>query len=673
MPVGSGQRCYGEGGAMTEITNAPYPGTRPYDKKDSALFFGRAPETAAVCEMWRANRLTVLDGETAVGKTSLVQAGVIPLAETSRDQVLSPGQVSHDASFPEGLLPEFNPYTFALLRSWWPGETATNLAGMTICDFVRRRTERHSGSILAVIDQGEELLIDSGPRRTHQRRFLTDLAEALERYRQFHLMVVVRPNALCVVHDALGPGAQQHLEPLTRDGAIEAITTPAALCNRAVEADAAEEIVGSLQSSRLVSRSGAEHSVMSDRVQPVLLQIVCRRLWEQLPDEPRQVTRRDVRRLSDTDLALSSYCGQVLAAVAEQQDLPTARLRAWVRQAFITEVGTRGNAYEGITETAGMPNAVARSLEDSRMLSSEQRAGSRWYQLLSDRLISPLRERPDREPEPIPLDGAELLRAAERSLTAGEFDLAANYAARSQRIMAADTDLRLQAWFASFLGNLAYEQGKPADAETEYRRAAELFGALPDTMMVAYELGAAGRMLLAQGQQTAAVNQLRAAVERAPNDPVLQTELARALWQLGQSRAAVAVLTSVLGLDAGNREALRTRGEVLAYLGQPDQAMLDLERVDVSGQPSTRAARGLARAELGDYSAADEDINGALDEAPRNGAVLLFAAKATAVEGDRRSARELARRAVEASDPALSPRHRDSAFELLKLNGNGHR
>jgi tetratricopeptide (TPR) repeat protein len=670
MYVRGGQCCYGEGGAMTEFTNSPYPGTRPFGKKDSTFFFGRQSEIEAVKDTWRVNRLTVLDGGAAVGKTSLLQAGVIPLAETSRDEVLAPGQVSHEAAFPEAALPGSNPYTFALLRSWRPGETATALAGMTISDFVRRRTERHSGSILAVIDQAEELLVDSGPRRTHQRHFLADLAEALEKYRQFHLLVVVRPSALGMVHETLGSGAQQHLEPLTRDGAIKAITGPAGLCSRPFEADAAEEITTSLQTSRLVSRSGTERSVVSDQVQPVLLQIVCRRLWETLPDEPRLITKRAVRRHGDAESALTSYCGRVLAAVAEQHDIPTARLRSWVRQTFITEVGTRGNAYEGITETASLPNAIARSLEDGRILCSEQRAGSRWYQLLSDRLISPLREMPDQEPEPMLVEGAELLRAAERSLTVGEYDLAADFASKTLQV-AEDTDLRLQAQTASFLGNLAYEQGKPAEAEANYRLAVSRFGALPDTMMVAYELCAVGRMLLVQGQLAAAVGQLQAAVRRAPSDPVLQTELGRALWQVGQSQAAVAVLTSVLGIDAGNREALQARGEILAYLGQADEAMLDLDRVDVRGQPSARAARGLALAELGDFSAADQDIKDAVDEAPRNGAVLLFAAKATALEGDRGGARELAQRAVEASDPALSPRHRDSALQLLNLNGSG--
>ena len=113
----------------------------------------------------------------------------------------------------------------------------------------------------------------------------------------------------------------------------------------------------------------------------------------------------------------------------------------------------------------------------------------------------------------------------------------------------------------------------------------------------------------------------------------------------------------MLGIDGGNPEALRARGEILAYLGEARSALMDLNRVKQHDRPTTQAARGLALAELGDHSAADQEIKNALAEAPRNGPVLLYAARATALGGDKASAKELAMRAVDASDPSLSPQH----------------
>jgi hypothetical protein len=90
----------------------------------------------------------------------------------------------------------------------------------------------------------------------------------------------------------------------------------------------------------------------------------------------------------------------------------------------------------------------------------------------------------------------------------------------------------------------------------------------------------------------------------------------------------------------------------------------DLERVVVYDRPSTRAARGLALAELGDESAASRDIEDAIVEAPRNGPVLLYAARAKALGGNEAIAKQLATRAVDAMDPALPPRQLQAALQL---------
>ena len=95
----------------------------------------------------------------------------------------------------------------------------------------------------------------------------------------------------------------------------------------------------------------------------------------------------------------------------------------------------------------------------------------------------------------------------------------------------AETDLRLRAEVESLLGNLAHEREKPAEAEARYRVAASLFETVRDTQAVARQLAAVGQTLLAQERPEDAVDLLRAAVDRMPNDPVMQTELGLALWQ----------------------------------------------------------------------------------------------------------------------------------------------
>jgi tetratricopeptide (TPR) repeat protein len=654
---------------MTMSVEQPYPGTRPFQAADRGRFFGRTAEAGALAELWQTNRLTIVHGYAGSGKTSLLRAGVLPSVQDRATDVLPIGSLSIGSTFPQAALPEHNPYTLALLRSWSPGESASRIVGLTVRDFMSRRAERHGGAILAAIDQADELLADLGPRRTHRRRFLGELREALRDVPGLHLLLSIREDALEELADALGGGARYRVTPLSPDRALDAVTGPVDGTGRSFAAGAADELVADLLTSRIVAADGGERSVGYDHVEPALLQAVCVRLWESLPADADLITERHVRRYGDADTALATHCGRVIATVADDHDLPVARLRSWLTRTFVTDLGTRGTAYEGPADTAGMPNSVPRALEDRHLLSAERRSGSRWYELLSGRLIEPLRHAGNELP-PI-VEPAEYLRSAEQALTLGELDLAERYAKETLRA-APGSGLRLRAEATSLLGNLAHEREKPADAEAHYRTAASLFEAVQDTGAVASQLAAVGQALLAQGQPADAVQELRAAADRVPNDLMVQTELGWALWELGQSRAAVAVLTGVLGIDGGNPDALRARGEILADLGDVRDALRDLDRVTDRDRPSAHAARGLALAELGD-GRAHKEIESALADAPRNGQVLLYAARAEALGGDKIAAQELARRALNATDPPLPPHQRQAALKLVGESSDDRR
>jgi tetratricopeptide (TPR) repeat protein len=648
---------------MSRRSERPYPGARPFQRADRSRFFGRAAQTAIVADLWQDNRLAILYGRAGSGKTSLLHAGVLPLIESGRADVLPPGLISGGgATFPLAALSERNPYTLALLRSWSPAETPSRLAGLTVRDFVRQRAERHDRVILAVIDQAEELLADAGARRAKHQRFISEIAEALQQEPRLHLLLSTREDALEPLTKAFGNGAQYCLAALSPESALEAAMGPVERFGRRFEATAAEELVADLLTSHIVALDGRERTVSLDYVEPALLQVVCAGLWESLSADAGVIAASDMRNYGDVDRALAIHCGRIIAATADRHGEPVTRLRSWLIRTFITEFGTQGSAYEGLTETARMPNAVARTLEELHLLAAERRSGLRWYELLSDRLIEPLRRAGDERPPH--LEPAMYLQLAGRAQTLNDLDLVERYASKLLRA-SSGTDLRLRAEANSLLGDVAYERGKPADAETRYRAAAGLFEAVRDTGAVASQLAAVGQTLLARGELADAVQELQAAADRCPHDLLLQTEFGWALWQLGEGRAAVAVLTGALAVDGGNPGALRARGEILADLGEAPAALRDLDRV-VPGNdwPSARAARGLALAEIGDYAAARKEISRAIADAPRNGPALFYASRAEALSGEKAEAAELAIRAVSASDPAMPP-HQHEAAQML--------
>jgi tetratricopeptide (TPR) repeat protein len=649
---------------MRTLDDNPYPGSRSFQQADIALFHGRDADAQAVVDFWMSNRLAIVTGPVASGKTSLLHAGVYPLLQGGQANALPVGRLSHGMTFPFAATPGHNPYTYALLSTWQVAGVATRLAGQTVTGFLRQLARRSGAVIYAAIDQAEDISVDGtgGLRQTWRRQFLADLAEACETIPQLHLLLVARTAALNTIQARLGAGAMYEVKPLSVQNAEKAVTGPAAGAGRRFASGAARRLVADLCTSGIASAHG-EQSVQADVVEPALLQAVCHHLWHALPAGLSEITEWHVREFGDVDSALAGFCGQVITDVAAEHDLKAQRLHSWLLRTFVTDGGTRGTAYEGMTDTADMPNAVVRSLVDRHLLTHEWRASARWCQLLSDRLIEPLRHADIRRAAPP--TACDYLRAAKRQLALGELGLARKHAKASLLARHAP-GLRGRADAEVLLGNVAHEQDDPDEALPHYRHAASLLEAADDSRAAVLCLAATGQTLLELGHIRDAVTEFRAAVERAPSELALQTQLARSLWHLGEGEAAIAILNGSLGIDGGHQGALRARGEILADLGDARNAVLDLERASVRDQPSARAAHGLALAVLGDHSGANREIQASVNAAPHNGRVLLYAARASALAGDKVSSWELARRAIDATDPELSPAHRSLALKLAR-------
>jgi tetratricopeptide (TPR) repeat protein len=655
---------------MRRIADNPYPGSRAFTQADQEFFFGRDADTAIVVDLWVTNRLTIVSGEAGCGKTSLLQAGARPLLreKTSQDRprIFPSGNLSGGMTFPFPALMEHNPFTLALLRSWAPDDVASRLPGLSVSDFVREQTRGHDGVTYASVDALDDL--DLGSRADAwvkwRRDFLPGLAQAISDHPRLHLLLVTRTTSLSLLTSSFGVGARYSITGLTPQAAIAAIRQPAIAAGRTFADKATHGIVSDL----LSIPESAE--LPSDRhAEPSLLQAVCSRLWEELPPSVTEILERTIREFSDPGRALADYCGQIIAETSALHGVAYRKLHAWLVASFITGRGTLAGLQEDAATTGKMPDGVLRDLLDRHLLTSEINESVRYYRLLSHRLIDPLRAASATAAAVVTTTG--FLRAAELALARGELDLACAHAERACAILP-ESELRDASGFReraeaeSLLGNVAYRRGEPAEALPHYRRACELMQAAGDSHAAAYQYAAVGQLLLAGDEPGDAIGELSAAADRKRSDLALQILLARALWQTGDGQGAVMILNSVIDSDGALVEARRMRGEVLADLGEGSKAISDLNHA-APDVPSSQAARGLALAETGDHTAAAAEINGALANARRSGLVLLYAARAADLAGDKVSAKERAREAIDATDPPLSPPHKQLALALAGL------
>ncbi|QYC38874.1 hypothetical protein Nocox_06235 [Nonomuraea coxensis DSM 45129] len=564
----------------------PFVGPRPFRRDDAARFFGREREVEELTSLWLSHRLTVLHGPSGVGKTSLVAAGALPRLDPSRVDVLPMGEVRRPSFVPVAVIPEdSDPHVFALLASWSPNENPIRFAGLTVRSYLRRhRWSPYGREILLVLDHAEDVFTAHRTRPGGHTRVLDQLADLLSGDLPVHLLLVISDEHVESLrrHEGLRGhitrGASYKLEPLGPAEALEAVKRPVEAAGAAFLPGVARRLVQDL--------TPAEPAAPT--VEPLHLQFAGVKLWEAARWKDGDIGERD---LVNVEEILTDLCRHALRDVAHdhlQDDVD--RLTALVRPVL------RGERADGEEP----PPRIAAALATRHLL----RFGDKGRYEMPARLVGPFLRAASGDPGDLPPPvTTDRLAAAAAALHRGWFDLVARLAEEEARDPSGP---RSRAQAASLLGDAAYLRGDPDAALTHYRTATRLFDALLGTdQIVATLLTAAGRILMDRGAYRAAVAELRSAVRRSP-EPVIQTELAWALWYVGQESGAVDVLDGALRSGGDTPEALRARGEILSDLADP-RALNDLDRVP-HDLDSTRAAYALALARKGEVRRAVEEV-----------------------------------------------------------------
>jgi hypothetical protein len=152
-----------------------------------------------------------------------------------------------------------------------------------------------------------------------------------------------------------------------------------------------DKIVRSLCSTRYELPNGRTVEVIGRFVEPIYLQVVGQRLWENLKTATENDRGLDhVGDVGDVDKALVDFYNKSIYDIAEKTGIYEGDIRMWIEKRLITSSGTRGNVHRGNKWTSEIPNNVIDLLDSKHLIRAEMRFGGKWYELTHDRLIKPL-------------------------------------------------------------------------------------------------------------------------------------------------------------------------------------------------------------------------------------------------------------------------------------------
>jgi tetratricopeptide (TPR) repeat protein len=388
----------------------PYPGPRPFQPEEYRIFAGRDNEVCDLASLIISHPVVLLYAQSGAGKTSLLNAGLIPELQEKDVELLPVNRVTIPVAETVPLNHTRNAFMFNVISNLLPSlpDHDSWLQTATLADVLIRiprstdqfGEQRHR---LIVFDQFEELFSHYPQRWQDRTNFFRQVEEALQKDSFLRVLFILREDYLAAFGEFAnilpeGVRTRYRLERLRGLEALLAITRPLEGTPWSYADGVAETLVSDLMAIAVESPSGKAVTVPGEFVEPVQLQVVCYTLFERVRQLERElrgstlITTNDLQAFGNVDDALKGFYERVLTMAATQSGVREEALRTWFDRKLITAAGTRGTVFRGREDTEGIPNAAIDILEKQHLIRPELRAGAHWFELTHDRFIGPIRK-----------------------------------------------------------------------------------------------------------------------------------------------------------------------------------------------------------------------------------------------------------------------------------------
>lgn len=464
----------------------PWLGLDSFTEASRGFFYGREEEVAELARRVQRKLLTVLFGQSGLGKTSILRAGIVPRL---RPEGYCPVYVRLDYA-PESPPPS-EQIKQAIFRETQSSGTWTQpgvaVTGESLWEFLHHRDDvlRDAGgrtlTPLLIFDQFEEIFTlaqtdDFGRRRAAQ--FIEDLADlvenrppkalearidqddsAVDRFdfarSDYRILIALREDYLAHLEGLKGamPSITQNrmrLARMTGAQALEAVLKPG---GRLVSQEVAESIV------RFIA-GGAE--LRNAEVEPSLLSLICRELNNARIAQARREISADLLAGSHATI-LAEFYQRALA------DQPPG-VHRFIEEELLTDSGFRENiAQERVLKAfadAGAPPDALAKLVDRRLLRVEERLDIRRVELTHDVLCGVVAASRQVRHEREARDKAEQALAAQRAREAAT----RKALIRARQIAFGCAVLALVAVGAGIFGYVGMKRAQQAEAKAQQTR-----------------------------------------------------------------------------------------------------------------------------------------------------------------------------------------------------------
>ena len=466
----------------------PWLGLASFTEETRTYFHGREEEVAELARRVQRKLLTILFGQSGLGKTSILRAGLVPKL---RPEGYCPVYVRVDYA-PESPPPS-EQIKQAIFRETQASGTWTRtgvaVEGESLWEFLHHRDDvlhDADGRTLVpilIFDQFEEVFtIAQGDAFGRERaaEFLAELADlvenrppkalearldaddtAIERFdftrADYRVLIALREDYLAHLEGLKGmmPSITQNRMRLARMNGVQALAAVTRPGGRLVSEEVAESIV------RFVA-GGAE--LRNAEVEPALLSLVSRELNNARIAKGRSEISADVL-AGSRDTILAEFYERALT------DQPEG-VRQVIEDHLLTESGYRESLAEErlqkLLAAAGAAPGTMAKLVDRRLLRIEERLDVRRVELTHDVLTGVVKGSRDVRLEREAREAAEAKLAAQR-----ERERATRKAlVRARQIAAGAAALAVLAIGSAIYGYFATERAQAAEATAEATRLA---------------------------------------------------------------------------------------------------------------------------------------------------------------------------------------------------------